>query len=183
MSAGDKNKKSALYQLTEQTLTDTVRFVFAATYDAEVISERQESLDVNSGQEPRPPECSSSLCRTVSSPSPAVSACFGLPCAMKVMGYFVNVVHKYTSESEQAACPPSPPQRSSSAPSGGAEDVSSPEEQSPTQDVQELVVALKTLQAIIWSDGDTGHCRGIVLRSVGYYAAICKGNNGRPGES
>jgi hypothetical protein len=158
--AGNKKKKSALYQLTEQTLMDTVRFIFAATFDAERMS---------LGGEDCPPQPPPSPVRRMVSSSSAVPTCFGMPCAMKVMGYFVNVVQKYALESEHAATAPAPLslERDASNFSSTSSDDGNPSSsgtQSAQRDVQELVVALKTLQAIIWSDGDTGNCRGIVLR-------------------
>lgn len=158
MQLGHKNKKSALYQLTEQTLMDSVRFIFAATFDAEVSSELIDS------ESEAPVSASPSSPRRLGT-APGASTCFGMPCAMKVMGYFVNVVQKYTSDSEHAEPAPTQLERSSSASSGVSdEDRASPSPLHGPSDVQELVVALKTLQAIIWSNGDTGNCRGIVMR-------------------
>ena len=139
-----------------------MRFIFAATFDAEVISEKLEAIERKPSRDTFPPCSPPGPRRALSAPS--VSACFGLPCAMKVMGYFVNVVHKYTNESEQHSDPPSPLERSPSVSPGAASEDSGGA--GAAQDVQELVVALKTLQAIVWSDGDTGNCRGIVLRFV-----------------
>lgn len=160
-STGNKKKKSALYQLTEQTLMDTVRFIFAATFDAEKMS-----LGGEFGNATDSPVKPSSPIRRVPSSS-SMPTCFGMPCAMKVMGYFVNVVQKYALESEHADPSPASLEREPSTMSSTSSDDGNPSQgaqQTPQRDVQELVVALKTLQAIIWSDGDTGNCRGIVLR-------------------
>lgn len=144
LSLGNKRMKSGLYQMTEQTLMDTVRFIFAATYKSE-FGTVTSSFPNDELHEIEPGHTSTPVS-------------FGMPCAMKVLGYFVNIIQKYANETTTTA----PPKlnRNSSNPNNSASDDMLPFD----QDIQELVIALKALQSILWSDGNTRNARDIILR-------------------
>jgi hypothetical protein len=145
LALGNKRPRSGLYQMTEQTLMDTVRFIFAATYKSEFGSISPVPID----ELTEFPEHASSTC------SPSKTVCFGLPCAMKVLGYFVRIIQKYADEPTT----PSPPKLTRASSSNNSDETVPLD-----QDVQELVIALKALQAILWSDGNIKNARDIILR-------------------
>jgi hypothetical protein len=144
LALGNKRLKSGLYQMTEQTLMDTVRFIFAATYKSEFGSISPVPVDDLAEFSDHASDCCST--KTV---------CFGLPCAMKVLGYFVRIIQKYADEPATST-----PPKLARASSSNNSDETLPLD----QDVQELVIALKALQAILWSDGNIKNARDIILR-------------------
>jgi hypothetical protein len=154
LALGNKRLKSGLYQMTEQTLMDTVRFIFAATYKSEFGSTSISPIATPTPLASNPLEDFSD--HNVDSMTLPKTVCFGLPCAMKVLGYFVRIIQKHADESTTA----SPPKLAR-----GGSNNNSDETLPLDQDVQELVIALKALQAILWSDGNSKNARDIILRS------------------
>lgn len=138
LALGNKRLRSGLYQMTEQTLMDTVRFIFAATYKSEFGSVSPYQVD----------DVPTMLDQHLESQP----VCFGLPCAMKVLGYFVRIIQKYADDQ-------TPPPKLIRASSNNTDDSLTVD-----QDVQELVIALKALQSILWSDGNIKNARDIILR-------------------
>lgn len=169
---GHKRIKSGLYQMTEQTLMDTVRFIFGATYKAEFgaispspiddiplivdheVSNTNTNSNTNTGTTTMLNNSGNNNNSNNSSNCNNNTVCFGLPCAMKVLGYFVNIIQKYADENN-------PPKLNRSS-SNNTDEIGL------EQDVQELVIALKALQSILWSDGNIRNARDIILRYYYY---------------
>jgi hypothetical protein len=164
LALGNKRLKSGLYQMTEQTLMDTVRFIFAATYKSEFGSITPVSTPPPQPQpqhqhQPSLDEFSDHNVDLMTLPK---TVCFGLPCAMKVLGYFVRIIQKHADETSSSSSlnTTSPPRLSRASSSNNSDEILPLD-----QDVQELVIALKALQAILWSDGNSKNARDIILRS------------------
>ena len=136
---GAKNTQSHLYQLTEKTLLDSVRFIFASIAHHSTSTSTSTSNQVNENNS---------------------KTCFGLPCAMKVMGFFVGVIDKNAPHSQSAAS-------SSSVEEGGkgSSAGTSYEETSVREDAeQELILAIKCIQALLSSNGNAENARKIILQ-------------------
>ena len=124
---GSKNIHSQLYQLTEKTLLDSVRFIFSSIH-------WEKSVDVH-----KP------------------SGCFGLPCAMKIMGFFVGVIDKFAPHSHPAVSP-------ANEESSGNVVVGRDLTDSQLDEEQELVLALKVVQSLLNSNGNLENARRIILK-------------------
>jgi hypothetical protein len=126
---GSQNIQSQLYQLTEKTLLDSVRFIFSS------ISHQSTSESAKTSK-----------------------TFFGLPCAMKVMGFFVGVIDKCAPCSQPASY--ALKEDLSNGSSRGSSDIT----RERMDEEQELILAIKAIQALLSSNGNAENARKIILQ-------------------
>lgn len=141
--------KATLYQVAEQTLLDYIHFIFATA-----------SLNDSN--------------RTMSPISSTIPSSFGLPVSMKVLGYFVNILLKYSNDTSPNLPSTTVISSSSSIPITNIKTPNRPvlsrnhtplmyAEVESTTDVLELVLALKAVHAILLGNGDLNIPRDLIL--------------------
>mmetsp|Transcript_5922 Transcript_5922/g.9632 ORF Transcript_5922/g.9632 Transcript_5922/m.9632 type:complete len:2029 (-) Transcript_5922:706-6792(-) len=127
---GSQNTQSQLYQITEKTLLDSVRFIFSSI-SHQSFGQRDTSSSKTS---------------------------FGLPCAMKIMGFFVGVINRCAPSSQSVGS------ASESSGSTGSSDDSGEVTRERLDVEQELILAIKTIQALLSSNGNVENSRKIILQ-------------------
>ena len=119
-----RTQKAALHQVIEQILLDSVRFIFACT-------------PVNNKD-------------VVSS----AASSFGLPCAMKALGFFVNKLQKYAADVGESI---------KKNPSSGSRSPTPLGDSSLDSDIVELILSLKAIHAMLLAEGDMSKSRNVIM--------------------
>ena len=119
-----RTQKAALHQVIEQILLDSVRFIFACT----------------------PVNRQSAETSTTSS--------FGLPCAMKALGFFVNKLQKYAANIGES---------SKKTPYAGSRPPTPLGDSSLDSDTVELILSLKAVHAMLLAEGDMSKSRNVIM--------------------
>jgi hypothetical protein len=124
-----RTQKAALHQVIEQILLDSVRFIFACTPVAP--TEDTVIVEQRKGQH----------------------ASFGLPCAMKALGFFVRKLQKYAADVGQS-------KRISSAASRSPSPLG---DSSLDADTVELILSLKAIHAMLLAEGNMSKSRAVIM--------------------
>ena len=119
-----RTQKTALHQVIEQILLDSVRFIFACT-----------PINTQSTDTSRTPS-------------------FGLPCAMKALGFFVNKLQKYAANIGESS--KKVPHTSSRSPTPLGDS-------SLDSDTVELILSLKAVHAMLLAEGDMSKSRNVIM--------------------
>ena len=91
----------------------------------------------------------------------------GLPCALKVLGFFLNILQKHAADAAQSASlAPVKPTRQPSGAHGSPRYSHTLGDTALDADTLELVLSLKTIHAMLLVDGDTNNTRNLFLRWV-----------------
>eukprot|EP01041_Mallomonas_annulata_P004905 gene4905-9786_t len=174
--------KPALYQVAEQTLLDAVHFIFSCVPDESLLSPsphiRSSTSTSVTGTGSVTDHPHHHAHAHVHHAPPPPRASFGLPCAMKVLGYFVNIVQKHSADTShstrqamngygQGSGGGSSSNSSSSNRQYGRPSLS--RGQSPLIDAEldmdslELHLALKTIHAMLTGQGNLNVPRDLIL--------------------
>lgn len=125
-----RTQKAALHQVIEQILLDSVRFIFACT-----------PID-------------GSAAGAVIGLKKGRHASFGLPCAMKALGFFVKKLQKYAADIGQ----------SKKAVGGGSPRHPGPlGDSSLDADTVELILSLKAIHAMLLAEGNMSKSRAVIM--------------------
>lgn len=133
--------KSSLYYNLERLLLDAVRFVFAVNLESKNSDNSNGSVNSKHGS-PLLNEHVNTDCKS----------CTGLPCAMKVLGFFIHILHKHSSKAvpNEVAAKAAILSRSSS---GNMRSFVPLNESAFDYETLELLITLKSIQAILLAEG------------------------------
>ena len=124
-----RTTNSAALEAAEKTMLDIIRYVFVPT---------PANLECVGLENPRK---------------------VGLPCALKVLGYFMGILQKHAAEPGKTANNPPRLVRSSSMSSKQSLALAADRD----TDIAELILALKILHAVMLGDGSLDTCRTLLL--------------------
>jgi len=150
-----RTQKAALHQVIEQILLDSVRFIFAcASTDSltMAISSTTTDEDVRLKTEILTKEIV--IKHGTILKSKFSKAVFGLPCAMKILGFFVSTLQKHAAEIGQSVKSKIATARSPSPLADSSLD----------SDTIELLLSLKAIHAMLLAEGDMSRSRAVIMR-------------------
>jgi hypothetical protein len=133
--------KSSLYYNLERLLLDAVRFVFAVNLESKDNDNDNKSVNSKLGSPLQ-----------IDHVNTDYQSCIGLPCALKVFGFFINILHKHSNKvvSNEVATKAANVSKSTS---GNMRSFVPLNESTFDYETLELLIALKSIQAILLAEG------------------------------